>query len=55
MGEILPNRYTLKKQQIHNKITKLAAGFNCNTLNCKCNGKVNMQVNITDRKRKKHG
>lgn len=33
-------RQTYKKQ-IHNKIAKLAAGFNCNTLCCKCYGKLN--------------
>lgn len=37
-----------QKSKIHNEITKLAAAFNCDTLFCKCCGKVN--VSNKDRK-----
>lgn len=43
MAAVSPDRHTVK--QIHNKITKLAAGFHWSTPFCKCYGKVNISNN----------
>lgn len=48
MTTVWPYRHTKTKKQVHNEVAKLAAGFHCNPLYCKCYGEE--KVNITDRK-----